>query len=91
VRPWLSSGSAYGPARRYVNVPSGLSLHRSGEQVAVSVLEYLVRENGEEFASRKDAKDAKFGKIKVEAAKTNGLGGGAFASLASWREKKSED
>jgi hypothetical protein len=50
-----------------------------------------VRENGEEFASRKGAKDAKFGKIKVRAAKKKWLGGGAFASLASWREKNSEE
>ncbi len=61
---------AYGLAHRYFDVPSGLSLYRAGEQVAVSVLEYLVRKNGEEFASRKacperhrrDARDAKFKK-----------------------------
>jgi hypothetical protein len=42
----------------------------------------LVRENGEEFASRKDAKDAKFGKIKVWAAKKNGWVAGP---LRAWR------
>jgi hypothetical protein len=60
--PALSTGSAYGATHRYFNVSPGISLYRSSEQVAVSILEYLVRENGEEFASRKDAKDAKFGK-----------------------------
>ena len=44
---------------------SGFPLHRSSEQVAVSVLEYLVREHGEEVASRKDVKGTKFGEIKV--------------------------
>ena len=45
-----------------------------------------------QITSRKGAKDAKFGEIKVGAAKEKVVGWrGAFASLASWREKKSED
>jgi len=45
---------------------------------------------GKEFrrsVSRKGAKVAKFGEINVGAAKKKWLGGGAFAYLASWREK----
>jgi hypothetical protein len=40
------------------------------------------------LTSRKGAKGAKFGEIKAGAAKRKRLGGGAFASLASWREKE---
>jgi len=39
------------------------------------------------ITSRKGAKVAKFREIKVGAAKKKWLGGEAFASLASWREK----
>jgi hypothetical protein len=50
---------------------------------------------GKEFRrsiSRKGAKGAKLGEIKVVAARKNWLGGGgAFASLASWREKNSKE
>jgi hypothetical protein len=47
---------------------------------------------GPKIISRKDAKGAKFGEIKARAAKKKMVGwSGAFASLASWREKNSEE
>jgi hypothetical protein len=74
-------------------------MYRSGEQVARFLIVYLVRENGEEFASRKGAKHAlsaveggaKFGEIEVGASKKVDGAEWALASLASWREKNSEE
>ena len=82
--PALSSGSAHAPAHRYFDVPSGLSLHRSGEQVARFGLCVLGARKTEKNLPRAKAQRApSFGEIKVGAAKKKRLGGGAFASLAS--------
>ena len=93
--PALSTGSAYAPAHRHFDVSSRFSLHRSGEQVARFGLSVLGPEKRREFCLPQRRKGAKFGEIKVGAAKKVGRWSGAFASLASlrpcsghaWREK----
>src|SRR4030095_6897716 len=98
--PALPAGSAHAPAHRYLDLPSRLSLHRSGEQVAVSIFAYLVREKRRRIClpARRKGRQVRRNQGWGREGK-NGWVSGAFASLASlrpcsghaWREKKSED
>src|SRR4030095_8766404 len=90
--PALPSSGAHAPAHRSLDLPSRLSLHRSGEQVAVSIFAYLVREKRRRIClpQRRKGRQVRRNQGWGREGK-NGWVSGAFASLASWREKKSED